>query len=245
VNYDPDTCVLSPHLDDAVLSCFAELDAGAGVITVFAGLPPSDAEPSNWDRCCGFDDAVEHMLARRAENDTVLDGLDVAHDELGFPEAPHADAGHPPRPTPVELAALITLRVPVGRRLLAPVALSPTPNPDHVLLRDAALLLAAGGWRVELYGDLPHLLKQVGRWPVPIDPAGPIAPVQWLGLRELPLSPPVIRRLPPPVAEEKATAMRGYRTQFRPLTTMLRAPGRDVLKRPEVYSVEVTWRVVP
>jgi hypothetical protein len=26
---------------------------------------------------------------------------------------------------------------------------------------------------------------------------------------------------------------------------MLRAPGRDVLKRPEVYSVEVTWRVVP
>jgi LmbE family N-acetylglucosaminyl deacetylase len=66
--------VLSPHLDDAVLSLGGTIAravrAGSEVtvITVFAGDPESTAEACEWDKLCGFSGAGEAMRARRRED---------------------------------------------------------------------------------------------------------------------------------------------------------------------------------
>ena len=54
---DPDTIILSPHFDDAVLSCW-HLLASAGevlVVNVFAGEPPAGTL-GWWDELAGASD---------------------------------------------------------------------------------------------------------------------------------------------------------------------------------------------
>src|SRR4051794_35229184 len=64
--------VVSPHLDDAVLSCWHVLQDGeATVVTVFAGVP----EPGTrgwWDRLTGSDDSAARMRERLREDDAAL-----------------------------------------------------------------------------------------------------------------------------------------------------------------------------
>jgi LmbE family N-acetylglucosaminyl deacetylase len=66
--------VVSPHLDDAVLSLGGTLahatQAGADVrvVTVFAGDPSSEDDSAPWDRGCGFRTAGEAARARRQED---------------------------------------------------------------------------------------------------------------------------------------------------------------------------------
>ncbi len=69
--------VISPHLDDAVLSCEALLkfSRDAHVLTVFGGDAPADAPLAEWDRQCGFPAGVNVMEARRAEDSRALTGL--------------------------------------------------------------------------------------------------------------------------------------------------------------------------
>ncbi|HEV3227404.1 MAG TPA: PIG-L family deacetylase, partial [Acidimicrobiales bacterium] len=71
--------VLSPHLDDAVLSLgatiAASVRAGASVrvVTVFSGDPTSTRAASRWEVQCGFSSAAEAARTRRDE-DTVACG---------------------------------------------------------------------------------------------------------------------------------------------------------------------------
>jgi LmbE family N-acetylglucosaminyl deacetylase len=66
--------VVSPHLDDAVLSLGATIaratttGAAVEVLTVFGGDPASTAPPNGWDRRAGFESAGEAASGRRAEN---------------------------------------------------------------------------------------------------------------------------------------------------------------------------------
>lgn len=66
--------VLSPHLDDAVLSLGAAIAHGArhgadiSVVTVLAGAPDSDVPAGEWDAAAGFATAGEATRARRAED---------------------------------------------------------------------------------------------------------------------------------------------------------------------------------
>ena len=66
--------MLSPHLDDAVLSLGAALHSAAArgadvtVLTVFAGNPASTAPAGDWDRRSGFENAGEAAEARREED---------------------------------------------------------------------------------------------------------------------------------------------------------------------------------
>lgn len=88
-------CVfLSPHLDDAVLSCGALMRhlAPRGeieVLTLFTEMTPGPHTRAarSFLRQCGHPDAEELFAARRAEDRAVLDGLGVAHDHLGLPDA--------------------------------------------------------------------------------------------------------------------------------------------------------------
>ena len=63
--------VISPHLDDAVLSCGALLLAhpGATVATLFAASPPAYTDPLNeHDTDCGFRPGDDTMAVRREED---------------------------------------------------------------------------------------------------------------------------------------------------------------------------------
>ena len=65
--------VISPHLDDAVLSCGALLAAhrGAVVATVFAGVPRDPRQRTEWDARSGVADAAEDAC-RHAKAGTRL-----------------------------------------------------------------------------------------------------------------------------------------------------------------------------
>jgi LmbE family N-acetylglucosaminyl deacetylase len=90
------TClVLSPHLDDAVLSCGALLIAQAGkwdltVATVFTegGSPPFTYATRSALRATGIADSLSYYGERRAEDVAVLAEVaaDVVH--MGFADAP-------------------------------------------------------------------------------------------------------------------------------------------------------------
>jgi len=85
-------CVVSPHLDDAVLSCGALLSqcASALICTVLAGDSPDPEVLTEWDRMCGFENAALAMAARRNEDHLAGEILfcDVLH--LPFPDGQYA-----------------------------------------------------------------------------------------------------------------------------------------------------------
>lgn len=82
--------VISPHLDDAVLSCgdFLSVHPNAVVVTVFAGTPANadlNADLlTSWDAASGFSGAAEAMQTRRKEDLSALQMLDAAPHWLDF-----------------------------------------------------------------------------------------------------------------------------------------------------------------
>jgi LmbE family N-acetylglucosaminyl deacetylase len=80
------TCVVSPHFDDAVLSC-TELMTRADrstVITVFSSGPKRAGQISGWDRVCGFSAGDDVMAVRAAEDAAALASLEATPTSLGF-----------------------------------------------------------------------------------------------------------------------------------------------------------------
>ena len=74
--------VLSPHLDDAVLSC-GRLVAhyrGSVVATLFAGSP-LPALVKDWDHNCGFADSDTAVASRRSEDRLALGSLGAIPEE--------------------------------------------------------------------------------------------------------------------------------------------------------------------
>lgn len=69
--------VLSPHLDDAVLSMgqtIAAMTDDVEIVTVFAGVPEGDVW-TRYDQVTGFPDSHRAMLARRAEDRAAIGKL--------------------------------------------------------------------------------------------------------------------------------------------------------------------------
>lgn len=66
--------IVSPHLDDAILSFGASIDAASragarvGILTVLAGDPTSREAAGEWDAAAGFRLAGEASASRRAED---------------------------------------------------------------------------------------------------------------------------------------------------------------------------------
>jgi LmbE family N-acetylglucosaminyl deacetylase len=157
-----DHLYLSPHLDDAALSCggtiAGQIMAGesALVITLFAGDPPDGRSPSPFaiELHARWGLGSAPMAGRRAEDRRALHVLGAASLHLSFPDAvyragpdgaplyPSREAiFSPPHPYENRLVdelaqTLATLTVPAAARVYAPLGIG--GHVDHVLARRAA-----------------------------------------------------------------------------------------------------------
>jgi LmbE family N-acetylglucosaminyl deacetylase len=146
--------VISPHLDDAVLSCSAQLGPETSVVSVFAGVPPEGTPLTDWDRLCGGTDPTAHVEARRAEDSAALAVYAAPHVHLDLLDGQYrANAGL----TVDDVARAIRGATIGAAEMWLPAAIG--QHPDHVLARDAALAVAASsGVPAIVYADLPYAL---------------------------------------------------------------------------------------
>ena len=89
--------VVSPHLDDAVLSCWSLIDSfeDVAVVTVFTAAPPPGFV-SDWDRDTGVDSATR-MAQRTAENRAALAVAGREPVDVGLLECEYPGGGIVPR----------------------------------------------------------------------------------------------------------------------------------------------------
>jgi LmbE family N-acetylglucosaminyl deacetylase len=146
--------VLSPHLDDAVLSLGASIaDAVAGgadvaIVTAFAGDPDRSAEPSVWDRRAGFATSLQALEARREEDRRACAALGAKPVWLPFGYGGAAvDEG--------ELATLLSDALSGADTVLIPGW--PLKNPEHAVLALLAFRLGIPAPAIGLYVEQPYV----------------------------------------------------------------------------------------
>ena len=146
--------VISPHLDDAVLSCGRWIAARPGcvVVTVCAGAPRDPSLRTGWDARSGFGGAGEAVAARRLEDARALGLLGAAPRWLDFADGQYGES--------VPAAALAealreALRAARPEAVLYPLGLF---HPDHRLAHDAAVAALDGLGVAEAYAyeDVPY-----------------------------------------------------------------------------------------
>jgi LmbE family N-acetylglucosaminyl deacetylase len=212
--------ILSPHLDDAVLSCW-HLLSGPGdvtVINVFAGSPPLGSGASWWDRLSGATDSAARMLERLAEDRAAFTIAGRTATCLDFLDAQYEPAGQTDETITAALRKLIDPETVV----YAPASLG--EHPDHEQVRNVALGLAASGQQVRLYADHPHAVR--AGWPAWVDGAKPNGgdgvAAQWdrrLSEAGVTRPRPAVHRLDAAEQERKLRAVSAYRTQISALAS--------------------------
>ncbi|HZU75416.1 MAG TPA: PIG-L family deacetylase [Dehalococcoidia bacterium] len=216
--------VVSPHLDDGVLSCGALLAAhpGSRVITIFAGRPPAGAPLTEWDAAAGFGPRDDVMGARREEDRAALALLNAAPLWLDFCDAQYGVAA-----SVEDIAVALEAAIDGSslRTVLVPLGLF---HSDHHLAADGCLALVRR--RPDLqpfaYADVPYR-----RIPGLLDER--LSALAQTGWR--------LERLEPcrGGATAKRAAVACYRSQLRALGT----PGR--LGHGDAFAEEWYWRLTP
>ena len=252
----PPIAILSPHLDDAVLSCWGVLSGPDDVlvINVFAGLPSPGAPPGWWDALCGLHDSRAVVGERVAEDRGALALAGRNPVNLRFLDQQYREGDQPVG----TIASALRDVLPPHAVVLAPGALAyeplhptlPSPHPDHVAVRSAALELHDDGYALALYADLPH--ANARGWPTwvrngadahrrPAADADVPATMWRASLAETGLPAdqlvPDIRRLSARVFARKLDAVRRYASQLAMLEE-----GFGRLDNPELLGYEVMWR---
>jgi LmbE family N-acetylglucosaminyl deacetylase len=144
--------VVSPHLDDAVLSCGQALAAqpGSTIVTVFAGIPDSDLPVTDFDVRSGFTSARQAVTERRAEDDRACNILAATPIHLDYFDRQY---GHGNNPDAISESLLGVLAEFDGHDALIPLGLV---HPDHTQVSTLAGQAAHKiGLRVFLYEELP------------------------------------------------------------------------------------------
>lgn len=176
--------VISPHLDDAVLSV-GQLLAGredAIVATVFAGAPMEHVT-TTFDRNCGWADAVAAADGRRAEDDLATHLLRATAVRMDFLDAQYRELGLTNNATTTEDEISGTVRF-LARRMVETLSTPLTlvgpmglVHPDHHIVRRAVEQAARdlpGLVDLWLYEDLPARVL----WPESV----PDALAWWRGM---------------------------------------------------------------
>lgn len=207
--------VLSPHFDDAVLSCgnWLEHHPGAMVATVCSGAPgPGVPADPGWDALAGFSSADGAAEARRAEDVAALGRLGARQVGLGFLDGSFykAEVGRPHQRPDVGPSFEDALALALGglvdelrpEACLVPLGLL---HPDHVVTHRAAMrsLQARPEIPVILYLDLPYGIAAEQAARDRID-----------GLAASGTGLTAVGDTGPPPTEAKSSAARCYRSQL-------------------------------
>ncbi len=152
----PRLVVISPHLDDAALSCAGLLIARPGcvVATVYTGVPEDTGMQTDWDRRCGFANAGQAMRARAGEDRRAMEYVRAERVTLDFVDGQYVPCADVELPALTErLLRLVTCERPDG--VLIPLGLL---HHDHVRVSDAALLVreVCGEAAWFAYEDVPY-----------------------------------------------------------------------------------------
>lgn len=180
--------IISPHLDDAVLSAWSAISVGnATVATVFAGVPSADCRLSEWDLHSGATDPVRHLLRRREEDVAAMRSLSAHCIHLDFIDHQYRIGATPHQALVVALQGLAD----GFDEVWFPAAIG--GHPDHAAVAKAAMQIS-GRFRRFMYADLPYASKA---WPLNrstgfpeptlelISQASPWAPAKLPGNRRL------------------------------------------------------------
>lgn len=236
------TVILSPHLDDAVLSCWHVLTrpGEVGVINVFAGVPSSLDQPAWWDSYTGASDSSQRVRERIAEDRRALALAGRTAVNLDLLDEQYRTAEQPLEP----LVKLIERWLTPSVRIYAPAAF--TNHADHGVVRAAALRLRSRGFSLSLYADLPHATAH--GWPAWVTGSqasdNDLAAVLWDGaLATTGIAPqamaPSVHALEAEAHAHKLGAVHAYATQ---LTGLADYVGRDLADR-DVLGYEVEWEL--
>jgi LmbE family N-acetylglucosaminyl deacetylase len=217
--------VISPHLDDGVLSCgdlLAE-HPGADMVTVFAGRPRAYPPLTSWDERGGFEEGADVVAARREEDRRALTVLGARPTWLPFPDPQY---GSRPDRREVADALIAALDALAPDAVALPLGIF---HDDHILTGDAAIdalgRRPSPTWLVyadAIYRRVPDLVERRLR-----DLSG-----RGLTLREL--DAPGIG-----VGDRKRRAVACYRSQVGALERSWEGGVSDAFE-PERY-----WHVVP
>jgi LmbE family N-acetylglucosaminyl deacetylase len=234
--------LVSPHLDDAVLSAWSVLtEAGAvDVVNVCTALPPAGIL-TRYDRLVRATESASLFAERLAEDREALALAGREPRGLGFLERQYASS-------PLDLgglAAAIARELEDATRVYLPAGIG--AHDDHVAVRDAGLEAAAGaGIQATLYAEVPYAVhKGWPHWVVGGEPDPHLDPdSDWeVYLQTVPVAREALvaeaRRLGAEEAAAKLAALRTYRTQF----ASLRSGIVDRFSNPDVLAHEVFWRV--
>jgi LmbE family N-acetylglucosaminyl deacetylase len=234
------TLVLSPHADDAVLSCWSVLeDRGRDVqvVNVCTAIP-EDGTTGIWDRITGAESSSVRMRERLEEDREALELAGRAGSGLGFLDLQYRDG------RPLDASAVLhalAAQFPAMHEVYAPLAIG--GHADHIAARDVGVELARRGFRVWLYADLPYALEF--GWPAWVEGGEPApcldAGAYWQQcLEAVPgragALRPQVQALDDTAAERKLAALRCYRTQFDALDAApLRRVSDPLWRRYEVF----------
>jgi len=136
------TLIVSPHLDDAVLSCgrFLATHEQATVMTVLAGMPSGELPLTDYDSSCGFESCTQAMRTRWQEDERALACLAAKHLHLDVLDSQYAAL-----PAVRALAARLEplLLDPQWDMVAVPMGLF---HCDHECVSDACMTVLARAW---------------------------------------------------------------------------------------------------
>lgn len=141
--------VLSPHLDDAVLSAgqfIAGRKGNVDLLTIFSGIPMSKGLITDYDKSCGFKTSKDAMVVRRQEDIqacAILNATPYHTDVL--------DSQYTKRQTGIIKILHKAVKADKYELIVGPLGLV---HPDHIAVSEA--LSHLGLPNLYLYEDLPH-----------------------------------------------------------------------------------------
>ena len=157
--------VVSPHLDDAALSCALLLAANPGsyVTTVFAAGPPSVRPLTPWDRAAKyFPEGADVTGVRRGEDISAAALVHATAIHLNYWDRQYRNErygyqGPVDDELPTAIAATLASRRPQAAAWVIPLGLG---HADHRLVAEAGLILAEREpGDVFLYQELPYAVE--------------------------------------------------------------------------------------
>jgi LmbE family N-acetylglucosaminyl deacetylase len=257
--------ILSPHFDDAVLSCWSVLTGSCEVevVNVFTRAPALGSGLHEAELLTGADDGVARARERATEDRAALALAGARPHNLDLLEYPHWMASRRPRPRWRNIAHRLAQRRLIGpsgdehrlrevleasaqlidrqEHVYAPAALG--GHPDHELVREFGCRLLREGARVSFYADQPYCY--VYGWPhwVIGEAPDPYLDVEGDWRRYLDMASVSFTDLRVDVVwldgahEDKLRALRLYRTQF----PVLEGGGNRRVSNPALTGWEVFW----